>query len=450
MGLAKKLHIHELGPICKSRKKIDAVLSESEDCGENDFRKQFSEEKWPDDDKSMWLSFGSSSPSSCFEEYRLSSFLDPSLEEFLTPLKSKSELSGFFLSKAITLFDGSRVSPIEEALLVLDKTPSEEETVLQEELKEEEVVTWLIPSSGNNFSDSSVTISESAESLCSEPFEDLSTCDDSSSRFSTDLDSPFWARDIDKTVYSVSLINLDGEESDWISDKQSEMDLIQSDFPSPSYKSSWGSESSGSYVSSKTEICDAKSEYVATSEAFDLADFSPDKPLFWPTDANSDCGSDFTWDFFIMSPRKNNHKLLSSEGSSYGSFRLRVQSRKMDMEKGCRRRLVFGSGSKSSNILELKCTNGNKEVRRSNTMPSRLSESTKSLMKIAPLNMEVDKVEANGNGLTKKSMGWFSEEGFDSNMELPIEKLLGLDEFDGREGVESEFNKDDFSLNESL
>lgn len=83
-------------------------------------------------------------------------------------------------------------------------------------------------------------------------------------------------------------------------------------------------------------------------------------------------------------------------------------------------------------------------------MPSRLSKSTKNLMKIAPLNMEVDKVEANGNGLIKKSMGWFSEEDLDSNMELPIEKLLGLDEFDGHEGVESEFNKDDFSLNESL
>ncbi|KAM1385484.1 hypothetical protein ACFX2F_032042 [Malus domestica] len=41
------------------------------------------------------------------------------------------------------------------------------------------------------------------------------------------------------------------------------------------------------------------------------------------------------------------------------------------------------------------------------------------------------------------------EEDFASK-EVPIEMFLGLTEFDGHEGVDSEFNEDDFSLHVSL
>jgi hypothetical protein len=43
-----------------------------------------------------------------------------------------------------------------------------------------------------------------------------------------------------------------------------------------------------------------------------------------------------------------------------------------------------------------------------------------------------------------------SQDDFASNRKLPIEILLGLDEFDGHEGVDSEFNEGVFSLDDSL
>ncbi|XP_059632881.1 uncharacterized protein LOC132275417 [Cornus florida] len=455
-----RLRIREMGPLCKARKKKAAqnlAHSRKDDEEDGEFAKQFGKEGiWPDDDKCMWLSSGSMSPSSCFDDYRFSTFLDLSLDEWLVSLLSISANSGVFLGSTVSFYDGSRVNPIEEAFLLLERTSFDEDRTLQEDLNEEEVVTWLVSSIGNDLTDSSVM---SKESSSGQSLEYFSSCDDSSSPFSTNFDSPSRIWDSDRTDFWISLVNLD-EDVEWISDRESKSDHFQADFPSASLESSSGSEVQFSSYSnpSHTDIYHEKSQSIASSDcvvdSVGFEDLDSDEPLFWPMDGESDWGSEVTCDFLIMSPRKTKQNVGTPERTSSKSFRLKLHNRKWNSEEGCRRRLVVGSGSTSSKILELNCTNGNKDYRRVNTMPSRLSKWTKNSMKVVPLDMEEDITEpTDKNVLIEKPADKFRsflEGDFSSNEQLPIEKLLGLDEFDGQEGIESEFNKDDFSLGRSL
>ncbi|KAM1036960.1 hypothetical protein FF1_031875 [Malus domestica] len=94
-----------------------------------------------------------------------------------------------------------------------------------------------------------------------------------------------------------------------------------------------------------------------------------------------------------------------------------------------------------------------KGVRRTNTLPSRLSRA-KGSEKIVPLDTKYYAVETeNGKFHVSEPVGVVNdriEEDFASKKEVPIEMFLGLTEFDGHEGVDSEFNEDDFSLHVSL
>ncbi|XP_028084742.1 uncharacterized protein LOC114285860 isoform X1 [Camellia sinensis] len=337
-----RLQIHELNPLCKSRKKAE------EDDEDGDFDKRFGEEGSFDDDKYMWLSSGTMSPS-CFDDQRFSVLLDLSLDDqwLVVPLPNSSP----FLGKNIILFDGSKVNPIEEASLVLERTSLDAEKIFQEDLKEdeeEEIVSWLSSSISNDPTD--------------------------------------WERNGFWVSYYAK----------WISDAESEFDYLGSEVLS--------SNSSG--VSSFPEILiQEKSQsfpFDYVSEDVDLATGAADEPLFWPSDRKFDWGSELKWDFFIMSPRKHKHKDKTLEG-----------------------KLTF--------------------VRRMQTQPSRMGESRNFFAKIVPL----DVVEPTSDDVLNEKSNLVDED-FESNEEVAIETLLGLDEFDGHEGTESEFNKDDFCLDESV
>ncbi|KAM1050065.1 hypothetical protein ACFX2I_031771 [Malus domestica] len=90
---------------------------------------------------------------------------------------------------------------------------------------------------------------------------------------------------------------------------------------------------------------------------------------------------------------------------------------------------------------------------RTNTLPSRLSRATKGCEKIVPLDTKYYAVEPeNGKVHVSEPVGVVNEsiEGDIASKEVPIEMLMGLAEFVGHEGVDSEFNEDDFSLHASL
>ncbi|POO03434.1 hypothetical protein TorRG33x02_006390 [Trema orientale] len=254
-----------------------------------------------------------------------------------------------------------------------------------------------------------------------------------------------WILDFDKANYSVSLLNLDVEDSELVSDTdQVEFDHLQSSgFPSPSYKIiSWPTRHSSSTVTS-TEVREDIED--------DFEDFDFNRPLFWPFERKFDWNSKETWRCFTMSPRKNIKTVFPSstpdDHHDPHSFELSLHQRE---------RPHFKLESAASNkIMERRQKNDNVT-----NSPSRFTRATKNnnSVKIVPLETENDIIVESRSGkkspVVKKSdnLDWnyFSREDFGSKAELPIEMLLGLDEFDGREGVDSEFNQDDFSLHESL
>lgn len=104
---------------------------------------------YDDDDNLLWLSLGTASPSSCFDDYNTFS-----IDERLISFLSNSTNYACFLGEVIDFFDGSSVSPLEEASVVLENSLLDDEMILQEDLKEEkEIITWLVNSIKNDFED---------------------------------------------------------------------------------------------------------------------------------------------------------------------------------------------------------------------------------------------------------------------------------------------------------
>lgn len=198
------------------------------------------------------------------------------------------------------------------------------------------------------------------------------------------------------------------------------------------------SEFSSTYSSISDDRSLSFSSFSDVSEVMDLEECSIDKPLFWPYDLMPEWGSNTEWDFFVMSPRKNISKIVNLHKTPPDTPRLRLLNKKMDLEKGCRRKLLFGSGSNSSANLDFKTSNNTRVVRRMKSMPTRFKMGVKT-------NEDGGTRESlEGKNLIKETSKHKVVEKL--NGEHAIETILGLDEFDGHEGIESEFNKDDFSL----
>ncbi|KAJ1424438.1 hypothetical protein SESBI_11628 [Sesbania bispinosa] len=258
----------------------------------------------------------------------------------------------------------------------------------------------------------------------SKPYECSS--ENPSSPLSYKCDSFSEISDVDTPSYWDSLLRLEGKDSEWISDSKQELEYVQDGSLSPSYKGSWGIEvlPSVSTISSFTGAHYDKLEDNISAEHLletaDMEEFSADEPLFWPFEGKFNWNSEEPWTSFCTSPRK----------------------------KGCKQK-------------------GDKALCSVNSETSRLSMWSKSSPKIATLECKDEKVAMKRGGVQSYKLlslsKTFLNEDFDSNkdlplgreyfaldQELPIETLVGLKEFDGHEGLDSEFNGDDFMLVESL
>lgn len=78
-----------------------------------------------------------------------------------------------------------------------------------------------------------------------------------------------------------SLVNLDGEGSNLISNINLKLEYFDLDFPSPSYKTGLGLK-------------------VESSKAESIDDLCANESIFWPFDGKSYLSEEYTWDFFIM------------------------------------------------------------------------------------------------------------------------------------------------------
>lgn len=200
-----------------------------------------------------------------------------------------------------------------------------------------------------------------------------------------------------------------------------------------------------------------------------------DEPLFWPYEQRFDWTPEDILKHFSMSPRRK--KLLNakvSAGNSPRSMRAQLlQARKLDLKDGSKRKLVFnGRLTNASKIPELKRTISNSSnkindsiknepikncVKRNKSLPSRLRKSSKTCSKVVPIEVaeeviagERAKVEITTRKLINRRSKTMLEDDFALMNDFSIEKAVGLGEFKGREGIDSEFNSDTFLFDDSL
>ncbi|OAY37665.1 uncharacterized protein LOC110627194 [Manihot esculenta] len=388
-----------------------------------DLDKQLVKSSYCGDDECTWLSSAVSTPSSVFEDYRFSTSLHVSIDEklFISWL-SRLEKFVLYLDKGSLHFEDPRVNanPEEKAEDILNNSTSPDAA-----------------------SDSSMNKSESFRSSSGQFCEDSTSCNNSLMPCSTNFDSSSSSSssqmsDSDRISFLVPLVNLEGEDSQWISsDAELDSDYFSSGFPSPSCKN-----------------CEVSLwENNSLDQEVNLEDFDTDEPLFWPSQWKLDWNCEETWRCFSMSPRKYITDPGTLQHTSTNVVGTKFHVRRKDTNEGFRESPEFSSGSTASTLLERKQSKNN-FIRKINPAPSRLRKSRKISMKIVPIEMENDLDKRKDKEFSIQQSNCsdrdFLEDDFTKNGEVPIEKLLGLGEFDGHEGVDSEFNEDIFSLEESL
>ncbi|KAL1190707.1 hypothetical protein V5N11_000193 [Cardamine amara subsp. amara] len=234
--------------------------------------------------------------------------------------------------------------------------------------------------------------------------------------------------------------------------------VSSSDLPNTTPKSS---------LEKSTKISDSKSKIVV-------------EPLFWPFEQKFDWTAEDILKHFSMSPRRKKSLGSKTVGTSPRSMRAQLQTRKLDLKEGCKRKLMFngpGSNAKPTRIPELKRTISNSSnnsstkrteisknqqpiknsvVKRNKSLPSRLRKSSKISSKVVPIEAteetgELPKEQKTPKKLimTRKSRT-FLEDDFALLNDFSIENAVGLCEFKGREGIESDFNTDGFLFDDSL
>ncbi|CAN7018782.1 unnamed protein product, partial [Brassica oleracea var. botrytis] len=197
------------------------------------------------------------------------------------------------------------------------------------------------------------------------------------------------------------------------------------------------------------------------------------EPLFWPLEQKFDWTPEDILKHFTMSPRRK--KSIGTKGASTSprSMRAQLQTRKLDLKEGCKRKLMFngpaGSNSKPTRIPELKRTVSNNSssnkgteisknqqqpisrniVKRNKSLPSRLRKSSKISSKVVPIEESGEAKTPKKLIMTRKSRT-FLEDDFALMNDFSIEKAVGLCEFRGREGIDSDFNTEGFLFEDSL
>ncbi|TYK16996.1 uncharacterized protein E5676_scaffold130G001380 [Cucumis melo var. makuwa] len=214
------------------------------------------------------------------------------------------------------------------------------------------------------------------------------------------------------------LLNLEREDSKLIPDGEFDFVWFQSNFPSPSFRSSFNFEVK-----------------LAAIEDADVE--SRDGPLFWPLEHEIEWKSMEDWNWFAISPRKKD--LKSSAVPLNSNNGLRLHGRKITLNQVPKRRFVFNSRSVASEMMELKERRDSKAcVPRIGAVPSRF-------------NRPGNRNSAGKGWVDEKLIAMdrdFEEKDMAAREEIPIETLLGLREFDGREGLGSELDEVVLSLDE--
>ncbi|KMT16346.1 hypothetical protein BVRB_3g054930 [Beta vulgaris subsp. vulgaris] len=303
-----KSRVKELAPICKKRKEILNSIKVEEDIDVY-LDKQIEQEGKENADDCLWLSSGSMSP----QEFGLfMSALDPCLDEWVLSFLPRSSRTPNGKTTSASVCEAKKSGEVEE----------------------EEVA--------HEVNGSSLERSQSIESSSCSSSIALSTHTDSST---------FW--NMDRTGVWVSLINdvnQTGEDSEFISNVESQLKDLESNFHEidwDSYSSDVGVSSSAKSTQESASQSEWSSDLLSDSMDWEL---DSDDPIFWPL------GVDCDWDHqdldsFSVSPRKGVYKIrLNSREDGCvtpDSIRFRLHGRNG-------KRILFMSGLSASKIIEFK------------------------------------------------------------------------------------------------
>uniref|UniRef100_A0A0D9XXY0 Uncharacterized protein n=1 Tax=Leersia perrieri TaxID=77586 RepID=A0A0D9XXY0_9ORYZ len=275
-----------------------------------------------------------------------------------------------------------------------------------------------------------------------------SSCDSSLSERSSVTSSPCTSftvhsdtrsEDLDGVDIWVSSLNLNEEDSDLLQEKEQDLGFLSSDFPSPSFS-----------VVRSLQFCPS-SWSPATSHRNNAND--SDEPIFWPFERPSYYSPEFD-KFLLVSPRRNTINVGSTEFNRSNPIVQRLHKNK---SSSARKEVEPHRGSVS---LCTKVTKSSQDmVPKVAAVPSRLSRTAKTPSKHQPpSNCEKRKPPHLKISPPRKdryphlqSDCAIQELEASDHQKLAVEKILieqfiGLDEFDGHEGISSDSFNSQLSL----
>ncbi|XP_038989651.1 uncharacterized protein LOC103715916 [Phoenix dactylifera] len=449
------LRDHEAGLDQNHTETPDVVLADSE-TKDFDIEKQVDyTEGLSDESEYVWLSSDSKSSSlfSSDDSQDIWEFdcWDLSLHDPFSSSLSLSQSSEVLSNKGkgFLVSDGSRMSSTGVSPLVLNGLCEDTEG---KGLKEE-LVLQLHETVRNEVKDSHIGHPESGDSSY-EIFvgenSPVAYCPGTS--FNPCDDTPF--RDFDRTDIWVSSLDLEGEDTELIQDKEQVFDIFDSDFPSPPFSAKLNFQLSPSSCTPRSSIVHADEVKNAVEES------DSDEPLFWPFEHSSYSCPEFK-NFLCLSPPKDGGIDCISGPHNSKTIRLKLHQKNIPADRqvsqGCRRRITFSPTPKSA-VAERKTRGSDNDVRKTAASSSRLSKLNKASSDQHPSNiskkrrppqLKIDVPKhASGQEILRQPLPEVEAVSLHDLVVqgVPIEKFVGLNEFDGHEGINVESEEDQFTF----
>lgn len=304
---------------------------------------------------------------------------------------------------------------------------------VKEDVTEEEVMEWRLEMNDFPFMLSECGDSSYASSVSERSSVMSSPC----TPFTVHSDTQ--SEDLDRTDIWVPSFDLDEEDSALLPDKEQFLDIFSSDFPSPSFSAvrslQFGPSSSSPAALHRKEANGS------------------DEPIFWPFERTSYSSPEFD-KFLSVSPRRNTMDIGFAEIRQLNPIMQRLHKNKLPSSKKSiePHRGNVSLGAKGTKVSQDK-------VQKAAAVPSSLSRTTKASSKHQPLSNSEKRrpphlrIAAPRKGSSPRLQADQSLQELEAgdlqnraDNKILIEEFIGLDEFDGHEGISSDSSNCHFSL----
>ncbi|KAJ0230136.1 hypothetical protein HA466_0309640 [Hirschfeldia incana] len=206
---------------------------------------------------------------------------------------------------------------------------------------------------------------------------------------------------------------------------------------------------------------------MSMEEVAEIGDSNKSKtvtePIFWPFEQKFDWTPDDILKHFSISPRRKKSMGNKGSGTSPRSMRAQLQTRKLVLKEGCKRKLMFngpGTSPKQARTIGNKKTKISKNqqqqpitksLKRNKSLPASLKRNSREEVPVQASEESVEMCRKTPKKLIMtRRCRTFIEDDFALMYDFSIENAVGLCEFRGREGIDSDFNTDGFLFGDCL